>query len=113
MNVKNLASTNQILAGFLLSRIIWEIKANKCLSDYFVLAKMNKTHSSQLYKMVDNMTWSYLISIHHKVMRCDKGFEYYNPATIGSPFKECISKLWYINVHFICALDKICKRKVK
>lgn len=46
-------------------------------------------------------------------MCCDKSFEYYNPATIGSPFKECVGKLWYINVHFICALDKIWKDKKK
>lgn len=54
---------------------------------------------------------SYLVSIHHKVVGGDKGFEDHHPAGIGRALKQRVSQLGNVHVHLIGAVDQIWKLK--
>lgn len=50
---------------------------------------------------------SYLVAVHHEVVRGDEGFEDHHPAGVGRALKQRVGQLGNVHVHLIGAVDQI------
>lgn len=48
-----------------------------------------------------------LVAVDHEMVCGCQGLEDNHPAGVGGPFKQCVSQLRDVHIHFICALDQV------
>lgn len=48
-----------------------------------------------------------LVAVDHQMVRGGERLEDNHPAGVGGPLKQCVSQLWDVHIHFVCAVDQI------
>lgn len=48
-----------------------------------------------------------LVAVDHQMVRGGEWLEDNHPAGVGGPLKQCVSQLWDVHIHFVCAVDQI------